>query len=84
MATVRKALYASAVLGIGSLDYIVAVFLLKYYTNYTGLDAKWAGLALLIGKAFDAISDPVMGYISDRTRSRWGRRRPWFLAGSIP
>ena len=82
--TVRKALYASAVLGIGSLDYIVAVFLLKYYTNYTGLDAKWAGLALLIGKAFDAISDPVMGYISDRTRSRWGRRRPWFLAGSVP
>jgi GPH family glycoside/pentoside/hexuronide:cation symporter len=72
------------VLGIGSLDYIVAVFLLKYYTNYTGLDAKWAGLALLIGKAFDAVSDPVMGYISDRTRSRWGRRRPWFLAGSIP
>jgi len=82
--TVRKALYASAVLGIGSLDYIVAVFLLKYYTDYTGLDVKWAGLALLIGKAFDAVSDPVMGYISDRTRSRWGRRRPWFLAGSIP
>jgi len=82
--TVRKALYACAVLGIGSLDYIVAVFLLKYYTNYTGLDAKWAGLALLIGKAFDAVSDPVMGYVSDRTRSRWGRRRPWFLAGSLP
>jgi GPH family glycoside/pentoside/hexuronide:cation symporter len=68
----------------GSLDYIVAVFLLKYYTNYTGLDAKWAGLALLLGKAFDGVSDPVMGYISDRTRSRWGRRRPWFLAGSLP
>jgi GPH family glycoside/pentoside/hexuronide:cation symporter len=84
MASVRKALYASAVLGIGSLDYIVAVFLLKYYTNYTGLEAKWAGLALLLGKAFDALSDPAMGYISDRTRSRWGRRRPWFLAGSLP
>ena len=49
--SVRKALYSSAVLGMGSLDYIVAVFLLKYYTNYTGLDAKWAGLALLLGKA---------------------------------
>ena len=82
--TVRKALYACAVLGIGSLDYIVALFLLKYYTDYTGLDVKWAGLALLIGKSFDAVSDPIMGYISDRTRSSWGRRRPWFLAGSIP
>ncbi len=84
MTALRKALYASASLGIGSLDYIIAVFLLKYYTNYTGLDAMWAGVALLVGKAFDAVSDPVMGYVSDRTRSRWGRRRPWFLLGSLP
>ncbi len=80
----RKGCYASANLGVGALDYIVAIFLLKYYTSYTGLDAAWAGVALLIGKAFDAISDPVMGAISDRTRSRWGRRRPWFMAGSLP
>jgi Na+/melibiose symporter-like transporter len=84
MTVLRRALYSSASLGIGSLDYIVAVFLLKYYTNYTGLDAMWAGVALLLGKAFDAVSDPIMGYVSDRTRSRWGRRRPWFLLGSIP
>ena len=84
MTALRKALYASASLGIGSLDYIVAIFLLKYYTNYTGLDAMWAGVALLIGKAFDAVSDPIMGYVSDRTRSRWGRRRPWFLLGAVP
>jgi len=84
MTALRRALYASAALGIGSLDYIIAVFLLKYYTDYTGLDAKWAGAALLIGKAFDAVSDPIMGYVSDRTRSRWGRRRPWFLLGSLP
>lgn len=84
MTALRRALYASASLGIGSLDYIVAIFLLKYYTDYTGLDAIWAGVALLIGKAFDALSDPVMGYVSDRTKSRWGRRRPWFLLGSVP
>ncbi|MCP3985437.1 MAG: MFS transporter [bacterium] len=84
LSTTRKALYASAALGVGSVDYIVAVFLLKYYTDYTGLEAGWAGLALLLGKAFDAASDPIMGYISDHTRSRWGRRRPFVLAGSIP
>lgn len=81
---VRKAFYSSVILGVGALDYIVAVFLLKYYADYTGLDAGLAGLALLLGKVFDAVSDPVMGYISDRTKSRWGRRRPWFLVGAFP
>jgi GPH family glycoside/pentoside/hexuronide:cation symporter len=80
----RKALYAAITLGAGALDYVVVVFLLKYYTDYTGLDARLAGLALLLGKAFDAVSDPVMGYISDHTKSRWGRRRPWFFSGAIP
>ncbi len=84
LTTKRKALYASINLGAGAVDYIVIVFLLKYYTDYTGLDARLAGIALLLGKAFDAVSDPVMGYVSDHTRSRWGRRRPWFFAGALP
>ena len=80
----RKALYSTINLGVGGVEFIVAVFLLKYYTDYTGLDAGLAGLALLLAKIFDALSDPVMGYISDHTRSRWGRRRPWFLVGVMP
>jgi GPH family glycoside/pentoside/hexuronide:cation symporter len=84
LTTARKALFSTINLGVGALDYIVVVFLLKYYTDYTGLDAKLAGVALLLGKVFDAVSDPVMGYLSDHTRSRWGRRRPWFLSGAIP
>jgi GPH family glycoside/pentoside/hexuronide:cation symporter len=84
LTTTRKALYSTINLGVGALDYIVIVFLLKYYTDYTGLDAKLAGVALLLGKAFDAVSDPAMGYISDHTRSHWGRRRPWFFSGAIP
>jgi GPH family glycoside/pentoside/hexuronide:cation symporter len=80
----RKALYSAVNLGVGGFEYIVAVFLLKYYTDYTGLDAGLAGLALLLAKVFDAVSDPVMGYVSDHTKSRWGRRRPWFLIGAIP
>jgi GPH family glycoside/pentoside/hexuronide:cation symporter len=84
LTTTRKVLYAAITLGVGALDYVVVVFLLKYYTDYTGLDARLAGLALLLGKAFDAVSDPAMGYISDHTKSRWGRRRPWFLSGAFP
>jgi GPH family glycoside/pentoside/hexuronide:cation symporter len=84
LTSVRKALYSSVNLGVGGIEYIVAVFLLKYYMDYTGLDAGLAGLALLLGKLFDAVSDPIMGYVSDHTKTRWGRRRPWFLVGAIP
>jgi GPH family glycoside/pentoside/hexuronide:cation symporter len=84
LTSTRKALYSTVNLGVGGFEYIVAVFLLKYYTDYTGLDAGLAGLALLLAKVFDAVSDPVMGYVSDHTTTRWGRRRPWFILGAIP
>jgi Na+/melibiose symporter-like transporter len=84
LTTTRKALYATITMGAGALDFVVVVFLLKYYTDYTGLDAGLAGFALLLGKVFDALSDPIMGYVSDHTKSRWGRRRPWFFSGAIP
>jgi glycoside/pentoside/hexuronide:cation symporter, GPH family len=57
---------------------------LIYLTDTVGLAAAVAGAAILIGKFWDAITDPMMGFISDRTRSRWGRRRPYFLFGAIP
>ncbi|QQO09544.1 MFS transporter [Breznakiella homolactica] len=57
---------------------------LNYLTDTVGLAAGLAGLAVMIGKLWDAVTDPVMGYISDRTRSRWGRRRPYLLFGAVP
>ncbi len=57
---------------------------LIYLTDTVGLAAALAGAAILIGKFWDAFSDPMMGFISDRTRSRWGRRRPYFLFGALP
>ncbi len=59
-------------------------FLLFFYSQVVGLDPWLAGIALTIGRVWDAISDPVMGAISDRTRSRWGRRRPYIMFGAIP
>lgn len=48
-----------------------------------GVDPRWVGLLAAIPRVFDAVTDPIMGYISDNTRSRWGRRRPYIFAGAI-
>jgi GPH family glycoside/pentoside/hexuronide:cation symporter len=57
---------------------------LNYLTDTVGLAAALAGAAVMIGKVWDAVTDPVMGYLSDRTQSRWGRRRPYLLLGAVP
>ncbi|MBU0529194.1 MFS transporter [bacterium] len=71
---------------IGSNIFIVAsgLFLLFFLTNILGVNPALAGLVLLFPKLWDVISDPIMGGISDVTRSRIGRRRPYLLAASIP
>ncbi|MFH1853456.1 MAG: MFS transporter [Candidatus Neomarinimicrobiota bacterium] len=71
---------------IGSNIFIVTsgMFLLFFLTNVLGVEPALAGLALLIPKLWDVISDPIMGAISDVTRSRWGRRRPYLLYASVP
>jgi len=63
---------------------IVGMLFMFYMTEVVGLSPVLAGLVFGLGKIWDAIADPLMGYLSDRTRSRFGRRRVWFLAGIIP
>jgi GPH family glycoside/pentoside/hexuronide:cation symporter len=60
------------------------LFLLYYYTDIYGLAPAAVGLMLLISKIVDAVSDPGMGLIADRTESRWGKYRPYLLFGAIP
>ncbi len=62
---------------------MMGFYLLKYMTDVALLGAGLAGTAMMIGKIADAITDPTVGYLSDRTRSRWGRRRPWMFWGAI-
>ena len=59
-------------------------FVLIFYSQVLGLDPGLAGLAVGIGLVLDAITDPLIGYLSDNTRSRWGRRHPWLFASVLP
>jgi GPH family glycoside/pentoside/hexuronide:cation symporter len=59
-------------------------FLLIFYTDVFGLQPATAGTMFLVTRVFDALNDPVMGAIADRTRTRWGRFRPYLLWGAGP
>ncbi|MCR9183991.1 MAG: MFS transporter [Halieaceae bacterium] len=61
-----------------------STFLFFYYNQVLGLPGSLAGLAALLALMVDAITDPMVGQVSDRFRSRWGRRHPFMLAGAIP
>jgi len=60
------------------------VFLLYYYTDIFGLSAAAVGTMFLVTKIVDAVSDPIMGVIADRTNSRWGKFRPYLLWAAVP
>jgi GPH family glycoside/pentoside/hexuronide:cation symporter len=62
----------------------ISAFLLIFYTDVMGLAAGAVGTMMLVTKLVDAVTDPLMGAIADRTRSRWGRFRPWMLYGALP
>jgi GPH family glycoside/pentoside/hexuronide:cation symporter len=59
-------------------------YLMYFYTEVVGISPPQAGLIFLIGMGWDAISDPLIGAIADRTRTRWGRYRPYLLFGALP
>ena len=79
-----KLAYGAGDLGPAITANIMAFFLLVFFTNVAGIRPGLAGTILLIGKIWDAVNDPIVGVMSDRTVSRWGRRLPWLLYGAIP
>ncbi|MFS2223032.1 glycoside-pentoside-hexuronide (GPH):cation symporter [Pantoea sp. B65] len=62
----------------------IMLFLSYFYTDVYGLAPAMVGIILLSVRVLDAVTDPIMGAIADRTRSRWGRFRPWLLWVSVP
>ena len=74
--------------GIGSLPMsamfnAVSLLLLTFLIEHVGIAALTAGLLIMVSKIYDAITDPIMGFLTDRTNSRWGRRRPYLMLGGI-
>ena len=80
----RKIAYGSGDSGFSLTSTALALLYLFFLVNVVGLDPAWAGLSLGIGRIWDAFNDLIIGTLSDRTRSRWGRRRPYLLFGAIP
>lgn len=78
-----KAGYGVAEVGTASAEVMLQIYLLAFYTSTVGLAPALAGYALGLAVLWDAVTDPVMGGISDRTRTRWGRRRPYLIGGSV-
>ncbi|AFY78801.1 MAG: MFS transporter [Hydrococcus sp. C42_A2020_068] len=79
-----KLTYGAGDLGPAITANILVFYLLFFFTDVAGLPAGLASSILMIGKIADAINDPIVGIMSDRTRSRWGRRLPWMLFGAVP
>jgi GPH family glycoside/pentoside/hexuronide:cation symporter len=78
-----KAGYGFAETGITAVQLFTQIYLLKFYTEIVGLNASLAGIALGISVIWDGISDPLMGRFSDKTKTKWGRRRPFILLGGV-
>src|SRR5512139_2179802 len=80
----RKVAYGAGDSGFSLTSTALALLYLYFLVNVVGLDPAAAGISIGIGRIWDAFNDIFIGTLSDRTRSRWGRRRPYLLFGAIP
>lgn len=76
--------YAFGAVAYGVKDSGFGTFLLLFYNQVIGLPAATVGLVVMCALLIDAVIDPAIGFFSDRTRGRWGRRHPWMYAAAVP
>ena len=79
-----KLVYGTGDWGVAGYGTLRQIFYAIFLTDVVGLEPRLASVAALIGIVWDAINDPIVGMLSDRVRTRWGRRRPFLLFFSIP
>ena len=82
--TRTKLFYGVGDLGNALVNSAIQFFLMKFYTDAALILPSLAGNALLIGKIWDAINDPLFGWLTDKTKSRFGKRRVFMIFGAIP
>jgi glycoside/pentoside/hexuronide:cation symporter, GPH family len=80
----QKLGYATGDFGLNLFWQSINLFLLFFYTDILGISPVWAGVAYMVASIWDGITDPIMGILADRTRTRWGKFRPYLLFGAIP
>ena len=81
----RKAKYSFGIGAFGK-DLVVGLtgtFLMFYFTDVLGVAASFVGTLFFVARIWDAINDPVMGMIVDKTKTKWGKFRPWLVIGTI-
>ncbi|MCP4579012.1 MAG: MFS transporter [Deltaproteobacteria bacterium] len=76
--------YSMGQAGVNFMAQIGSFYMLYFYTDVFGLAAGAVAVMFLLARVFDAINDPIMGYIADHTQTRWGRYRPYLLFMAIP
>ncbi len=76
--------FGIADIGVNLFFTVMSFWALTYLTDTVQLTPALAGIAVMVSKCWDAVADTLTGYISDNTRSRWGRRRPFLLFGAVP
>ncbi|WP_370477386.1 MFS transporter [Tamlana flava] len=79
----QKAAFGAGHFVLNLLPGVLGVYLQVFILTAFGMDPVWAGLLGGLPRIFDALTDPIMGFISDNTKSRWGRRRPYIFSGAI-
>ncbi|MBS0504744.1 MAG: MFS transporter [Proteobacteria bacterium] len=89
MTQARVPLATKLAYGVGAVAYGIkdngfSVFLLLFYNQVVGLPADQVGFAILIALIVDGLIDPIVGVLSDRTNTRWGRRHPWLYGSVLP
>ena len=80
----RKVAYGFGSVAFGVKSNGFDYFFLIFYSQVMGVSAYLVSLALMVALIVDALSDPLIGYLSDNTRSRWGRRHPFMYAAALP
>lgn len=84
LALSTKLSYAVGNIGLQMLIAAMSFLLMIFYTDVALVTPAVAGAALLVGKVWDTVNDPLFGWVTDRTRSRWGRHRVYLIYGAIP